>query len=196
MISDYAQMVNKQRFDEIVSKISRDGIDSLVAWLKDHDFFEAPASSRFHGAFKGGLLQHSLNVYDELQRLLKAYPEIKCSEEEAAIIALFHDVCKVDFYTTEKRNRKNEYGKWETYDFYAINERFKFGGHGAKSVYLIQHHMQLTPEEAVAINCHMSAWQDEHVGGSYEQFPLAWLLSVADQSACYVVEPNQKKGVQ
>lgn len=181
-------MDNKERFITLCRTIQRDGMDDLMDWVKACDFYTAPASTRFHGAYAGGLLQHSLNVYDELRRLLNAYPEIRCSDESAVICALFHDFCKVNFYATEKRNRKNEFGQWESYDAYKVDEKFCFGGHGSKSVFLIQHFIKLTPEEAVAINCHMSAWGDENVGKSYEQFPLAWLLSVADQAASYIRE--------
>lgn len=186
-------MDNKERFITLCKSIQRDGIDDLMKWLETGDFFTAPASSRFHGAYVGGLLQHSLNVYDELKRILDAYPEIKCSEESAVICALFHDFCKINFYTTEKRNRKNEAGQWESYDAYKIDEKFCFGGHGSKSVFLIQHFIKLTPEEAVAINCHMSAFDNANVGNSYEQFPFAWALSMADQAACYILENENIK---
>lgn len=181
-------MGNKERFIELCGSIKRDGISELMKWLEDGDFYYAPASRCYHGAFCGGLLQHSLNVYDELKRLLAAYPEIQCSEESAVICTLFHDFCKINFYGTEKRNRKNEAGQWESYDSYKIDEKFCFGGHGSKSVFLIQHFIKLTPEEAVAINCHMGAFADENVGKSYEQFPLAWVLHVADEAATYIKE--------
>lgn len=179
-------MDNKERFISLCSSIKRDGISDLMKWLNKGDFYEAPASTRFHGSYEGGLLQHSLNVYDELKRLLSAYPNIECSEETATIISLFHDLCKVNFYAKEKRNRKNEMGQWESYDAYKVDEEFCYGGHGSKSVYLIEHFIRLTPEEAVSINCHMGAYADENVGKSYEKFPLAWLLHVADEAASYL----------
>lgn len=179
---------NKERFDALCETIKRGGIHELMEWLGTTDFYTAPASTRFHGAYAGGLLQHSLNVYDELKRLLNAYPEVKCSNESAVICALFHDFCKINLYTTEKRNRKNEFGQWESYDAYKKDEKFCFGGHGSKSVFLVQHFIKLTPEEAVAINCHMGAFDNENVGSSFEQFPLAWLTHVADEAATYIIE--------
>lgn len=181
-------MGNKERFISLCEAIKRDGISDLMDWLESSDFYSAPASTRFHGSYAGGLLQHSLNVYDELKRVLAAYPEIECSEESAIICALFHDFCKINFYTTEKRNRKNEFGQWESYDAYKVDEKFRFGGHGSKSVYLIQYFIKLTPEEATAVNCHMGAFADENVGRSYEAFPLAWALHVADEAASYIRE--------
>lgn len=181
---------NKKRFISLCSeKIKRDGMDGLLDYLAKSDFFTSPASTRFHLAQPGGLLQHSLNVYDELLRLLAAYPEIKLSDESAVIVALFHDLCKANMYASERRNRKNENGQWEQYDAYTINEKFHFGGHGSKSVFILQNYIKLLPEEAVAINCHMASWDgNKDVGAAFEQFPAAWLLHVADEAACYVLE--------
>ena len=186
-------MDNKERFLSLCGEISRDGIDKLIGWLESSDFFTCPASTRFHGAYAGGLLEHSLNVYDEMKRLLAAYPEIEAKEESVIVASLFHDLCKVNYYGVEKRNRKNEAGQWESYDAYTVREKFPFGGHGSKSVFLVQQFMTLTPEEAVAINCHMSCWDknDPDVGRAYEQFPLAWLLHVADESATYIKEKGK-----
>lgn len=182
-------MGNKEIFKHAVENlIQRPGIDALMSWLEESDFYTAPASSRFHGSHPGGLLEHSINVYNELQRLLAAYPEVQCTKETAAIIALFHDICKVNMYVPEKRNRKNDQGIWEQYDAYRIDEKFKFGGHGSKSVFLLQQFIKLTPEEAVAINNHMGAYDNDHVGSSFEAFPLAFLLHAADGAATYIVE--------
>ena len=81
---------------------------------------------------------------------------------------------------------------WEKYDAYVVDEKFCFGGHGSKSVYLLQHFIQLTPEEAVAINCHMGAFDNPNVGKSYEQFPYAWVLHVADEASTYVKEKEKE----
>ena len=181
---------NVKEFKALCSKIEREGIDNLMKWLETSDFYVAPASRMYHGSYMGGLLEHSLNVYHELVRLLKAYPECEVPEESVIIASLFHDLCKVNFYSVEQRNRKNAEGKWEKYDAYCINEKFRFGGHGSKSVFLVQSFIKLTPEEAVAINCHMSAFGGDanDVGKAFEQYNFAWLVSVADQAATYIVE--------
>lgn len=185
---------NKTRFLQLCrDNIKRDGIENLISWLEKSDFFYAPASTKFHGSYYGGLCQHSLNVYDEMIRLLDAYPEIECTDEELTIVTLFHDLCKVNMYTVEQRNRKNEQGKWEKYDAYAIEEKFVYGGHGSKSVFIVNNFIKLTPREAVAINCHMSCWNgDTFVGKVYEKEPFAWLLHCADESASYIVETKEQ----
>ena len=181
-------MENKERFIALCGNIKRDGIDDLMKWLESSDFYVAPASTRFHGSYAGGLLEHSLNVYDELSRILLAYPEINVSEETMIICSLFHDLCKVNMYVTEKRNRKNAEGKWESYDSYTIKEKYHFGGHGGKSVFLVQNFIKLTAEEAAAINAHMGSFDNERVGDTYEQFPFAWALHVADEASTFLRE--------
>ena len=86
---------NKKVFLELCSKINRDGIDKLLAWLEKSDFFTCPASTRFHGAYAGGLLAHSLNVYSELCRLSKAYPEFSFSEESMMLIPMMSNFALV-----------------------------------------------------------------------------------------------------
>lgn len=168
--------------------IHRDGLDDLLNWLEKSDFYTAPASSRFHGAYEKGLVEHSLHVHDELQRLLSIYPEIEVSDETVAIVALFHDLCKVNMYKVDSKNVKRD-GRWVTEPYYSIDEKYCFGGHGSKSVYLTSYYIKLTPEEAAAINAHMASWDgNSTVGKTFEQYPLAWLLHVADESATYILE--------
>ena len=160
--------------------IERKGAKELKEWLLTTDLATAPASTKYHG----GLMEHSENVFHELIRLLKAYPELRVSAETAAIISLLHDVCKVGCYKTEYRNKKNEYGQWLQTPVYTFQEDFPFGGHGSKSVYLIQKFMPLTDEEAVAINCHMGVENGNWaVTDAFRAYPLAFLLHTADMSS-------------
>ena len=185
-------MSRTKEFIELYTKyIERPGSDKLLAWLEGSDFFIAPASTRFHGDYQGGLCEHSVNVWEELIRLLKAYPEVRVTAETAAIVSLLHDVCKVNTYKQELRNKKVD-GVWVQQPVYVFQEDFCFGGHGSKSVFLIQQFMSLTEQEAVAINNHMGAWDrssgDYSLSNAYEKYPLALLVHWADESATYIRE--------
>lgn len=128
MLTEAKRIANHDRVVELLNTVARDGISELLKWLEESDFFTAPASHAYHGSYIGGLCEHSLNVYDETKRLLAAYPEINVSEDTVIVSALLHDLCKVNFYTTEKRNRKNsETNQWESYDAFAIREKFCYG---------------------------------------------------------------------
>lgn len=183
----------KQEFLRIAdSAISRDGIGDLLDWIAGTDFYTAPASTRFHGCFEGGLVTHSLNVYSQLKKLCKWY-KCEASEESIAIVALFHDLCKIGCYKVDMRWRKDRNNQWEQYPTWKFEEDFAYGGHGAKSVFLVQSFMKLTPEEASAINCHMGQWdatQYSNPTAVYERNMLAWLLHVADEAADFLVEGN------
>lgn len=173
--------------------IQRDGLAELLHWLDDTDFYSAPASTRYHGVFEGGLAMHSLNVYSQLKRLCSWYG-CEASNESIAIVALFHDFCKVGCYKTEMRWRKDANNQWEQYPTYKFEEDFAYGGHGSKSVYLVQSFMMLTPEEASAINCHMGQWDATTYSNPTEVYcrnKLAWLLHVADEAADFLDESEK-----
>lgn len=186
-------MNEKERFLNIYqSTILRDGSDKLLKWLEDSDFFVAPASIKFHGSFEGGLLVHSLNVYDCLLEEIKvAGLEKVWSDETLALVALMHDLCKVNFYKKEWKNVKED-GKWTQKEVYVIDERFPCG-HGEKSVIILQNYMRLSADEIWAIRAHMGFSDtsfkggDRFIGQIFEKCPLALLLHVADMKATYLL---------
>ncbi len=191
-------MNKKDEFLEIYrTNISREGSDKLLEYLLSDksDFFTAPASTRYHGAYEGGLLEHSLNVYHCLKDYLsrertKEIYGMDYSEETIAISALLHDICKVNFYKTDYRNSKNDQGVWEKVPYYSIDDKLPYG-HGEKSVYIISGFMRLSREEAFAIRYHMgfSSTEDKgQIGKAFEMFPLAFALSTADMEASYFME--------
>ena len=189
-------MNNREKFIEIYkSCITREGADKFLDYLCEKtDFFSAPASTRFHGSYEGGLLEHSLNVYECLCDFVKHSRFCEkhgffFSEESLAIVALLHDVCKTNFYKTEMRNVKKN-GVWESVPYYTIEDNLPYG-HGEKSVYIISGFMKLTRDEAFAIRYHMgfSGTDDANqVGKALEMFPLAFTLCMADMEASYYIE--------
>ena len=189
----------KEKFKSEYAKIKRPGADKLLAWLENSDFFTAPASTKYHLARPGGLVEHSLNVYNRLTELCIAenFEDMDESKlESLAIIGLLHDVCKVDFYSMEFRNRKNEHGAWEQYPVYVVNDKLPYG-HGEKSVYIISSFMKLTREEAMAIRWHMGAFEADSTASGYSlsaafrQYPLALLTHLADMQATYLDEKEE-----
>ena len=194
-------MTNRERFIDIYkTNIRREGADKLLKYLEDSDFFVAPASSRFHSAYEGGLLDHSLNVYDCLISYLNS-DSIKrfgfeYSSETIAIAALLHDLCKVNVYKKGFRNVKDEKGAWQRVDTFEFDDQLPYG-HGEKSVYIISGFMRLTREEAFAIRYHMgySSERDDprNVAKAFEMFPLAFALSTADSEATYYLESDKAK---
>lgn len=184
------------------NNITRPGADKLLAWLETTDFFTAPASTRFHLSRPGGLVEHSIHVYERLKTLCDVETETDGSRFEGAsletisIVSLLHDVCKANFYSAEMRNRKNEQGQWEQYPFYVVDDQLPYG-HGEKSVYIISGFMKLTREEAMAIRWHMGFTDNDFRGGGYsvgnafDKFPLAVLTHIADLQASHIDEAEE-----
>ena len=195
-------MTKREEFFAVYQEnITRRGADRLLEWLDSDasDFFTAPSSTRFHGSYEGGLVEHSLNVYECLKDYL-ARPRTKelygmdYSPETIAVTALLHDICKVGFYAVDYRNAKNEQGAWERVPYYTIRDTLPYG-HGEKSVYMIQSFMRLTRDEAFAIRYHMGFSGNEdknNIGRALEMFPLALAVNVADMEATYYLEGSVK----
>ena len=193
-------MTAKEEFIKIYNEnIKRKGADKLLEYLQKSDFFTAPSSTRFHGSYEGGLVRHSVNVYHCLKDYLsrprtKELYGMDYSDETIAIVSLLHDVCKINFYTVDYRNRKNNRGEWEKVPYYTINDALPYG-HGEKSVYVLSGFFygddRLTREEAFAIRYHMgfSGIEDKNsIGKALEMYPLALALNVADMEASYYLE--------
>ena len=186
----------KEQFISIFNKyITREGSSALLDWISSTDFFIAPASTKFHGAKKSGLVEHSVNVYRVLR---ENYFEESDDEESFAIVSLLHDLCKTNTYKLSFRNVKNDFsGVWEKVPFYSIEDTFPFG-HGEKSVFLIERFMRLKPHEAVAIRWHMAGFDASVKGAGYcspisiafEKYPLSVKLALSDLHSTYLLENN------
>lgn len=185
-------MQGREEFLELFRlHVNRPGSEKLLEWLDTTDFFRAPASTRFHCACEGGLVQHSLNVFHALTEL---FYEEGDSMESFAICALLHDLCKANYYKAGTRNVKNEVtGQWEKVPTFQVEDAFPYG-HGEKSVFLIERFMRLKTAEAVAIRWHMGGFDDAAKGGcyaisqAYDAYPLAVKLHMADLAATYLRE--------
>lgn len=191
-------MTKKEEFIKIYTEnIGREGADKLLDYLlsSQSDFFTAPASTRFHGSYEGGLLEHSINVYyclrDYLERQrVKDIYNLEYSDESIAIVSLLHDLCKVNCYVKGTRNVKDKAGVWQQVPTYEYSDDMPYG-HGEKSVYIVSGFMRLSREEAFAIRYHMGFSGNEpqnNVGSAFEIYPLAFALSTADMEATYFLE--------
>ena len=189
--------LKKQFFDIVEKNVKREGVLELCKKLEGTDFFTAPASRMNHGSFEGGLLAHSLAVWDELYyetRLLfmtegkKQVPDDIM--ESITIMALFHDLCKTNYYGVSQRNTKDEKGKWIQVPYYTIDDKFPFG-HGDKSVVMLMDAgIRLTTTEMLAIKHHMGGYAPKEDWSSsskaYSENALILLLHIADMKATYI----------
>ena len=185
----------RERVTELLSGTHRNGIEQVISNLEREGFYTAPASTVFHGNYRGGLADHSLNVcltalrLRELMLSLKPELEPLLLRDNVIISALLHDVCKIDIYKEEEKWRKDANNKWETYKTFGVNYSALPLGHGEKSVIrLLQWGLELREDEMIAIRWHMSAWdmpfQSNEFKGNFsaaqEKYPLLAIISAAD----------------
>lgn len=179
----------KEKFLELLKSINREGMNDLINFIDKTDFYKAPASTKFHGSFEGGLLEHSLKVYEILKyKVENCIEKIEVSEDTIKIVALLHDICKANYYKVDYRNAKNSFGEWEKVPYYTVDDTIPYG-HGEKSVMMLTEYIKLTSEEKYAIRWHMGFTEPKEsystLGLAYKKYPLALLLFEADLEATY-----------
>ena len=206
---------NVARYKRLLGSVQKDGIEKLMTYMeKNTDFYSAPASTRFHLACEGGLVQHSLNVFDCLMAkrespvwkdVLKDIPD-----DSMILIALLHDLCKANFYVEGTKNQKtydpekvaaaedwqrkhDNHGDfiWETVKTYQIDDQLPLG-HGEKSVMLVQCYVRLSMQEVMAIRWHMGFSEAKEnwnaLGSAMEKYPIVLALHEADLEASKILE--------
>lgn len=196
-------MTIKEKILGLLDATDRQGIDEVMEWLKGSGFFEAPASTKFHGNYEGGLAEHSLNVYTAAMRLrstalsLNPSLEEQLPEDSVTIASLLHDVCKADIYRETTLRSKNRFGSWEEHPGYTVDYSNFPLGHGEKSVIiLLRQGLDMTDAEIAAIRWHMTAWdlpfQSADAKGNLnmarDKYPLCPLLQLADGFASSLME--------
>ena len=180
----------KEEFINLLKSTNREGMDDVINFLEKSDFFVAPASTRFHGNYEGGLMEHSMKVYEILKEKVKnTCIKIDTPEESLIIMGLLHDICKANYYKVDYRNAKNQVtGEWEKVPYYTIDDTIPYG-HGEKSVMMLTEYIKLTNEEKYAIRWHMGFSEPKEnyapLGIAYKKYPVALLLNEADLESSY-----------
>ena len=199
---------NYTKFKNYLTRfISRPGVDKLIAWLDKTDAKVAPASTKYHLSEEGGLIQHSLNVFNRLIRMIKyEYGSIEdspYSQETITLVSLLHDISKVNFYNLEYRNTKDESGNWIKVPYYSVkseDDRLFYGSHSENSIYMLKQFFNLSYEEEIAILYHMNGVDvstdlltSKNVVTAYKRSTLALLLAQSDMQATVIDEVESTK---
>jgi hypothetical protein len=195
---------NKEKIISVLRETSRDEICGLIDYLEDSDFFTAPASTKYHGSYPGGLAEHSLHVWYLLQHKNEYY-RLELSTDTIAIIALGHDICKINFYGKEIKNvlkgkKDNGYGKqindWQEEEVVIVKDQFPIG-HGEKSVITLLRFIQLTDLEIAMIRWHMGGYvpKDDYrdLDNAVNMYPAIVALHAADLEASHLLKIGGKE---
>ena len=143
--------------------------DDMIQELKEQGFFTSPASRKYHGAYEGGLFDHSLNVTRMLVTITDTMHRKWQRKESPLIVGMFHDLCKIDAYKRVFKLEKLNDDCTVHVSMYEHNDKQLLKGHGEKSVMLLSKYIQLTEEEILCIRYHMGAYMKDE----WEQYDLA-----------------------
>lgn len=136
---------------------------AMVDYLVGRGFFIAPASTKYHGAYEGGLYDHSFEVAQLLVQLTKDCGLVWANNRSPYIIGMFHDLCKIDQYRHFPITGRIAVGETSVEDVtqWEYNPDTLLKGHGDKSVMLLSQFYTLTEEEIACIRYHMGAFTDK-----------------------------------
>lgn len=201
---------NYEEFKTLLRESNRENIEELISYLDSTDFKYAPASTKYHGSFKGGLCKHSLEVYytaSNMYNNLFAFNDDDTIKKENIIIScLLHDISKVNTYEESFQNKKvysengSKYDELGNYDWVSVkcyrtkdyDDRFVFINHELTSEFIIRQFIGLTIAESAAIAMHHNGMGHDSVpseitGLNMSKYPLALLLHTADLLIAYMV---------
>lgn len=198
-----------EKFEQLLTSVKRDGIDKLLAYIRKSDFYRAPASTRFHSCHDGGLLEHSMNLYECLlskkQNPIWAEVLREVDDESLILVALLHDLCKSYLYVPEFKNKKvysdtgtkrDEGGRfdWQAVKGYSTDDKIPYG-HGEKSVMMIEEFIKLKPIERYAIRWHMGFTEPKEYWNTLttaiKKYPVILAVHQADMEATYLLEEEE-----
>lgn len=200
--------VYKQEFINLLHSTERDDIDYVIEDIEKLGFFEAPASTRFHLNYDGGLCEHSINVcrvaLKMREQMIELKPEIEpyLPKDSVIIASLLHDVCKADIYKPSVKKQKNAFGVFEDVPGYDVDYKNFPLGHGEKSVIVILRcGFDLTDDEIMAIRWHMTAWDlpfqspelKNCLNTARDKCPLCSLIQAADTLAANIIERSEEQ---
>ena len=200
----------KEKFCDTLREIDRKNCDveGLIAYLESTDFFTAPASTKYHCSYPGGLCEHSLNVYNTMTDIIYCNPAFdRYDKNSNIIVGLLHDLNKINFYEETVRNEKvySKYGKktdelgnfdWvatKSYKVKDVKDRKILGTKGSISYLIASQFLTLTTEEMMALMYQYSAVDREPVNDLSDilaRYNLSVLLHSADIIATYRLEKN------
>lgn len=193
-------------FEKLLRSTNREGIENVIMQLRSMDFYKCPASTKYHGNYEGGLLDHSLlvcsvaiGIYESMSKISAKKMET-ISRDNIIISALLHDVCKANYYQKGTKNVKID-GSWKLVETYEVDDQFPFG-HGDKSVVLLSMWgLKMTTSEMLAIKWHMANF-DLPYGQAQKTFleakmmcPLVSIILSADNLSSQVLEDTMEPNV-
>lgn len=181
-------MTDKERLDLMMAtNLSEIVKEDFLKWLAENGFFTAPASTKYHGNYEGGLFDHSFMMMNLLVELSAANGLKWKRPASPFLVGMFHDLCKIDQYRIDN-STPYTVGEPARYEY---NPNTMYKGHGDKSIILLSQFTTLTDEETACIRYHMGAFTEKEEWRDYTRavhaFPNVLWTHQADMLASHVV---------
>lgn len=159
----------------------------IKAVMDSLGFFDAPASTKYHGCYPGGLAEHSLMVAKDLMMLTEKLGLKWEDNSSPLLVGLLHDICKCDQYKenpawTENSNEPR----------YLYRNDSIYSHHGEKTICILASSgLILSQEEVACIRWHMGAYETDtnewkYYGNAIAKFPNVLWTHTADMMASHI----------
>lgn len=184
-------MTNQEKIIEILMSTKREGIEDFIADMVDRNFFDSPCSGGNHMCERGGLAEHSLNVYKAAVKMAASLDYV--DDGSIAIVTLLHDYGKIgDYGKAYYVDNVLKSGKTSTVKPFKRNTEILEKNHAIKSVVMIERWIDLTEEEEFAILHHDGLYERANIEAMQKPTPLLLILHYADLWCSQVVEKNNE----
>lgn len=190
-------MTVMQRYEALKSRVvnRKEEFTALIDFMENKtEYLTAPASTRFHLCRQQGLLEHSVNVAENMLKVRTALaPEI--DEESCIITALIHDLGKAGmpgspmYIANEPTPRQKQYGYGPSIP-YRTNDKLVYLSVPLRSLYLAMPYIKLSESEVQAVMYHDGQYVDDNSSVATKETPLLLLLQYADTWSTFVTEKN------
>lgn len=191
----------KETIKELLLSTERTGIENLINHMEEFGFFNAPCSGSHHLAVRGGLAEHSLNVYKIASDLHKCFGSEE-PKDSIIICSLLHDIGKMGQFNkpnyvpnmlkgrATKANPNPEPYQSDKKPF-VTNPELLYVDHEVRALSIISKYIDLTEEEQTAILWHNGLYGSFKYQIQGKETPLYMIIHFADMWAARVIEKGE-----
>lgn len=188
----------QERYNNLKEKVvdRKEEFEKLMNFIEtETEFLTSPASTRYHLANEEGLLEHSINVAENLLKIKNTLaPEI--TDESCVIVGLLHDLGKAGMPGNPQYIKNEPTEKQKMYGYpasipYSFNANLTYLSVPVRSLYLINSRFPLTETEAQAIIYHDGQYVDDNKSVATKEEKLLLMLQYADTWSSFVTEKGK-----
>jgi len=155
----------KNKIIKLLNTVDREGMDKLIDFMEKRNFFTQPGSTKYHSSYNGGLMEHSVKVYNLFNKFINMSKTFTLPQESIIICGILHDLCKANRYIGNRAP-------------YKFNFRYNGKGHATHSIERIERFIKLTDDEKDIITYHMGIYGTNEFNQKTGEYTFSELVEI------------------